>query len=447
MYYSKGGREIFLKNFNKHESPVHEAINDMLKYQDGKLNKFKPEYLMRKLYAVNKELFKMDMPITNLETPIFRTGGDPMFGIKNLLEYVYKKNFSLVYGLPIKNKPRQFTLHTIPPLNTNCVNAFSGSVVKDSKYFVKSIKTERPELVIIVVDTRRDRRAKVLKGLIKDDLKTVFNTDKSTCIIDGIEYVQDSMILSNYNNIRSGHAIAGITCEGKRYIYNGWTINTQDRGILDQMQNTKPCDLFSLDWLTHKDSFCINPQKCDLPRVLDKQTEKEILCFNPKQGSIEYLMIRKDIYDSISKSVKSTKPVKTSPAKPIKKSPTKPIKKSPTKPVKTCPDWKVINPKTGRCIKDNKISEPKKTKTCPSSEKKPKKDIKISEPKTCPDGKVVNPKTGRCIKDIKTNQDTKTCPDGKVVNPKTGRCIKDVKTKECPDGKVLNPKTGRCIKN
>ena len=70
--------------------------------------------------------------------------------------------------------------------------------------------------------------------------------------------------------------------------------------------------------------------------------------------------------------------------------------------------------------------------------------------KECPDGKVLNPKTNRCIKDVK-----KECPDGKVLNPKTNRCIKDVKDvkdvksvkKECPDGKVLNPKTNRCIKD
>jgi len=43
--------------------------------------------------------------------------------------------------------------------------------------------------------------------------------------------------------------------------------------------------------------------------------------------------------------------------------------------------------------------------------------------KVCPEGKIVNPKTGRCIKDknIKTE---KICPEGKVINPKTGRCIK-----------------------
>ena len=63
------------------------------------------------------------------------------------------------------------------------------------------------------------------------------------------------------------------------------------------------------------------------------------------------------------------------------------------------------------------------------------------EPKKCPEGKVLNPKTGRCIKTdnfLKANIKTKTktnMPPGVKPEPK-----------KCPEGKVLNPKTGRCIK-
>lgn len=54
--------------------------------------------------------------------------------------------------------------------------------------------------------------------------------------------------------------------------------------------------------------------------------------------------------------------------------------------------------------------------------------------KECPEGKVLNPKTNRCIKD--------------VANVKVVKSVKTVKAvkKECPEGKVLNPKTNKCIK-
>uniref|UniRef100_A0A6C0LLH0 Uncharacterized protein n=1 Tax=viral metagenome TaxID=1070528 RepID=A0A6C0LLH0_9ZZZZ len=97
---------------------------------------------------------------------------------------------------------------------------------------------------------------------------------------------------------------------------------------------------------------------------------------------------------------------------------------------------------------------------------KPKKAKPSQQsPKKCPDGKVLNPATGRCILSKNAAKATKAvvkkspkkCPDGKVLNPATGRCIlsknaaKAAKAvvkkspKKCPDGKVLNPATGRCI--
>ena len=45
--------------------------------------------------------------------------------------------------------------------------------------------------------------------------------------------------------------------------------------------------------------------------------------------------------------------------------------------------------------------------------------------KTCPEGKVLNLKTNRCIKNKKKTK--KTCPEGKVLNLKTNRCIKNKK--------------------
>lgn len=70
--------------------------------------------------------------------------------------------------------------------------------------------------------------------------------------------------------------------------------------------------------------------------------------------------------------------------------------------------------------------------------------------KICPEGKILNEKTGRCIKDKKK----KTCPEGKILNEKTGRCVKDKKKsnikdvgKICLEGKILNEKTGRCVKD
>ena len=91
---------------------------------------------------------------------------------------------------------------------------------------------------------------------------------------------------------------------------------------------------------------------------------------------------------------------------------------------KTCADGKVVNPKTGRCIKKpvstkKQVKKPVKKPVKKSVEKPVKKQTK-----KCPPGKVVNPKTGRCVKKP-TKKGKKVCPPGKKLNIKTNRCVKD----------------------
>lgn len=78
----------------------------------------------------------------------------------------------------------------------------------------------------------------------------------------------------------------------------------------------------------------------------------------------------------------------------------------------------------------------------------------------CPPGKVINPKTGRCIKDtgalakqlMRQDQEMRyngVCPEGLEFNPLTGRCLgkkQSASSTVCQDGFVINPSTGRCIK-
>jgi serine/threonine protein kinase len=114
-----------------------------------------------------------------------------------------------------------------------------------------------------------------------------------------------------------------------------------------------------------------------------------------------------------------------------------------------CPPEKEYNPKSKRCVKKCKDGysrsadfKCKKNKTV-----KIQKEKRTKSAKACPEGKIRNEKTGRCVKD--RTKTAKVCPEGKIRNEKTGRCVKDrTKTeKVCPEGKIRNEKTGRCIKD
>ena len=87
------------------------------------------------------------------------------------------------------------------------------------------------------------------------------------------------------------------------------------------------------------------------------------------------------------------------------------LEQKPEQSKKECPDGKILNPKTNRCIKIKEVKE-KKPKG------RPKKDI--NEPKQEPEQKP----------ELKVEPSKKECPDGKILNPKTNRCIKIKEVKE-----------------
>ena len=154
-----------------------------------------------------------------------------------------------------------------------------------------------------------------------------------------------------------------------------------------------PCELMKYNWnISNANEFCLNPKKC----ILDKINPKD-LCFSFNKGRRCIIYVTKNIKTQ-EKLIYNISKVK------------------PEKPAKVCPEEKVLNPLTNRCIKIKTINKVRKN---PLS--KPEKPIK--EPKLCTEGKVRNPKTCRCIK-IKPIKEPKLCPEGKVRNPKTGRCIK-----------------------
>ena len=122
--------------------------------------------------------------------------------------------------------------------------------------------------------------------------------------INNNTFILDSMILSNYNSIlcKKAHAIAGITCNNKRYIYNGWTSQTIDPSLdLNNVENIKifdnvPCALIPYDWFNPDEdiSFCLNLEKCRLDFVNpDRQFSKKNMCFDIKKGENIHIFIKK----------------------------------------------------------------------------------------------------------------------------------------------------------
>ena len=96
----------------------------------------------------------------------------------------------------------------------------------------------------------------------------------------GHAYVADSMYLANYSDGQGGcsvfHAICGVTCGGRRFMYNGAMT----------FRNT-PCELMPFDWIRSTRDFCINPRECGISGALPGE-----LCFNVTRGRRMYLYVR-----------------------------------------------------------------------------------------------------------------------------------------------------------
>ena len=504
VLYSDESRKLLLKKSKKWNNKIliFKTLKHILEkkyfrssniYNDYEyFDKIRPEYILEKLYKYNKKKFSFN--------PKIKKGG---YAPALYIRKIYKLLGAKVLFLDYKDDLLYYSKYNNTKVNSSAVK--KGAVIDVAVKFVSKEKVlekfENPDVIIInftksILDN--------IPGYYKVPTDSPFYNIVSfndKVAIKGMNYIQDSVILSNWNRTEiGGHSIAGIKCRDNKYVYNGWTRGTIDihlqnvnftkedydkeklwvsevinkrvvyvnvknslvvdklpvGGILVSDNIHIPCELMKYDWDVKKNSeFCINKKECLLDTHSNKSIkeiinkDKNELCFSFNKGP------RLLIYVNNSKNSTGVS--------------------GNDKGAKECPEGKVLNPLTNRCINIKSIN------------KLAKKPLSKMD-KKCPEGKVLNPKTGRCIKtenflkaNIKTKtnmppgvkQEPKKCPEGKVLNPKTGRCIKtenflkaNAKTKaktkakaktnmppgvkpepkKCPEGKVLNPKTGRCIK-
>lgn len=100
-------------------------------------------------------------------------------------------------------------------------------------------------------------------------------------------YVLDSCILPSYisNACSLGHAIAGVTCNGDKYVYNGWAIKSGDPAMGGTaITREAPCALMKNDWAVDK-KFCVDINSCSVTGEKKKE-----FCFDAfKRSSVVYV--------------------------------------------------------------------------------------------------------------------------------------------------------------
>ena len=441
LLYSDENRKLLLKKSKKWDKKI-EVLNTIKYILQNKylrtdkiykdyeyFDKIRPEYILKELYKYNKKKFIVNPDINNdgYKSALYIRKIYKLLGVKVLYLDLDFKTKKLYYSLFNNVEVVSFDNRGISIINK--IKNFSTII----KYF------KNPDVIIIniidnIIVNRYPSWYKINDNYIYSKYNEIINFSTLNNEVNNNKdiYVQDSVLLGNYNSNVGGHSIAGITCKGDKYVYNGWTRTTIDPNIKknSQVKDWKkmlvndeywyfhipsgqivketdssypnnfpakelfgkkniqiPCELMKFSWDVKKNKeFCLNPKKC----ILDIMNVND-LCFSFNKGGAREVIYVKKIKDN-KLNIKNDK---------------------------KCTTGKVINPLTNRCIKIKTINKlPEKTLSKPE--------------KICPDGKVINPKTNRCIK-IKTinklpektlSKPEKICPDGKVINPKTNRCIK-----------------------
>jgi hypothetical protein len=456
VLYSDESRKLLLKKSKKWNKKIliFKTLKHILEkkylrsnniYNDYEyFDKIRPEYILEKLYKYNKKKFSFN--------PKIKKGG---YAPALYIRKVYKLLGAKVLFLDYKDNLLYYSKY-----NNTVVNNSLGKKGPSIEFTVKFVsrekvleKFENPDVIIINFTKNIINDIPEYYKVPKDSPFYNIISFNDKVAIKGMNYIQDSVLLSNWNRTEiGGHSIAGIKCKGNKYVYNGWTrgtidihlqnvnftkddydnerlwvsevsnkkivyINIKNNIIVDKLPTNGilvsdnihiPCELMKYDWNVMKNSeFCINKKECILDTHSNEsikdiiRKDKNELCFSFNKGSRLLIYISKNGSNDNDNGKEKGK----------------------GKGKKECPEGKVLNPLTNRCINIKSINKLAK-KTLSKMDKK------------CPQGKMLNPKTGRCIK--KENFDKLL----KANIPKEAK-----KTpKKCPEGKMLNPKTGRCIK-
>lgn len=298
IFYSEGMRSVLLKKASEWPQKntraiFHEILTQQYNAPQGAqsfFDKIKPEVLLAKLHKENARTFEFN--------PEKNSGYKGIWYIRKLLEYlgvqvtildaVQSKPNGFGFGFGRINEGMKYTLYD-SKINYISEIIPHGEDMFDVKYSnIKKDQPPAPEVLVIHVPSPSTHETD--NNYLQSDF--LF---KSEITVNNISYVADAMLLANYNiqTCNAAHEIAGVTCGGERYMYNGWTLQTKDAAMGNTTVGySKPCPLMKYDWLKQDiNDYCINREKCGL-KILNEAKYDDV-CFKFQHGQRTYVYVRK----------------------------------------------------------------------------------------------------------------------------------------------------------
>jgi hypothetical protein len=321
LLYSDGTRQYLLKNLinselyskNKrlYDIFIDILVNRYYKSEEGSdaiyFDELKPEKILKFLHNADKNTFYFDPDkYVGHKGEIYLVRLFEYFGLKDKVVYMFKDNKDYFYS-PLNNEPliREYNVldESNKITNEKGIRVDFEYCGTDKSCIPKSCIPKTDPDMIVVTPYDVPKPATIYKS------STPAITVESNEIQEVIEYKNSlykisSLLTTNWNPQKCSmdHQMAGVICENKRYIYNGWTRNTLDPAKISAYENeigSVPCELMEFDWLLNKNDFCLAKNRCEIK----EKTKLSGLCFNASRvDDNTYIYVRVDEDDEIAQT-------------------------------------------------------------------------------------------------------------------------------------------------
>lgn len=329
MFYSQGSKKLLMdasKDWDKSDN-LFFNLNNILKSKNYNYaqheNNFFKEILLDLKYNFNSKSFPYD--------PRYNSGFLSEIYIGKLYNLLKIDSIIFEYN-PIMN----WLTYSTYNVEFNDIISWKFDEKGNTEIIGKGYKSKFEEIMkvykknppppILIVNVRviniyKNKKFKYFKELYLNsasakniDIKDEENIKSLKEKIEymGKKYTLDYIILSNWNiadkagsppiidgiddsyATADSHAIAGITCKNKRYIYNSWEREVSNHYI------PYACKLMEHDWIKNQ-NFCLNVKNCSPTHIQIENIEKfqnEELCFNFQEGDRLLIYICDDVRSS-----------------------------------------------------------------------------------------------------------------------------------------------------
>ena len=285
---------MFINILTRHYHRVHRSTMEVFSAE------LKPEHILKRLHNSDAQTFYFD--------PNANEGHTAKLYLIQIMKY-FKMGDRILYckSRTVSRNNLYVTLDNFDRhiLMDNQFNAGYRTVYRNERLYtravreiVRGINYDHIDVLYVSLSDRRNRNIDNIE-CVQDGL--IYTGKLSESIkLGGHTYVVDSLMLSSMHpdadcNI-PGHSIAGVTCNGQRYIYNGWIRDTRDNAMKTSKQNRdSPCTLMAFDWFNNKSDFCLNTRRCNLTTITKQKLPnklRKVVCFNVRDSGGVYVYVK-----------------------------------------------------------------------------------------------------------------------------------------------------------